>query len=182
MYFSDNRSGKVAAYLIIGALIGAGIAVLGTEVPGVTRTSVSTTTITTTGSPGPNTNIYAPDDAVELKGCSLSDRACTFQITNFDTMDGYGITLGRDGMCVTVTYTPASISSYVNEAAGCTASPSTYVANNGATTLVTAVFSDWSAAAGSNERPTVGESVWGCILYASGDGFGCLAFAGVFTP
>jgi len=176
-----GASGKVPIYILIGAIIGACLAVAGASVIGVTRTSVSTTTVTTTAPPGPNTNIYAPDDAVEVKGCSLSNKTCTFQITNFNMMDGYGITLGRDGMCVTVTYTPASVSSFVNEAAGCTASPSSYVANNGATTMVTAVFSDWSAAAGSIQGPAVGESIWGCILYTSGDGFGCLAFVGAFT-
>ncbi len=178
--------GKVLSVLLVGLIIGMAFAFFATSTAGVfgmTATVTTTSTVTTTAPPGSSTSVNAPDDGVDLEGCSLTTKTCTFLIQNFDLMDGYAITLGRDGMCVTATYTsPTSVSSFVNEDAGCTTpSNSTYIANNGATTVVTAVFSGWSPGAGSNEPPTAGQSIWGCILYTSGDGFGCLAFTGVFT-
>jgi hypothetical protein len=175
-----NGSTRVAIFLLIGVLIGAGLAVLGTSVAGVTRTSVRTTTITTTAAPGPDTSIAAPPDAVELTGCSISNDTCTFQITNFDLVDGFSITLSQSADCVDVTY--GSLGRLGgNAATSCTASPSNYVADNGASTSLTAFFPPWSGQPGLPPVPAVGMSVHGCIYYTSGYGFGCLAYAGVFT-
>lgn len=96
-------------------------------------------------------------------------------------MDGFSITLRQNAGCVDVTY--GSLGRLGgNAATSCVASPSNYVANDGASTSVAAFFPAWSGQPGLPPAPAVGLGVHGGIYYTSSNGFGCLAFAGAFTP
>jgi hypothetical protein len=166
------------AALLVAATFGAGYF--------AGRGAQQTETVTVTTSQTPTSGeIVGPTDGVDLTGCSISNKTCTFVITSLGQQSSLGITMDESNMpCVTLTYGSGSRYSS-NGAASCTYSPSNYISSvvvAGSTTTLTASFPPFDTLT----PPAVGQSVYGCIRYTAAIGsvtdYGCLAFLGVFTP
>lgn len=164
--------------LLVAAALGA------SYVAGRGAQQTETLTVTTSQTPAPG-EIVGPTDGVDLTGCSISNKTCTFVITNVVQPSSVGITMNETNMpCVDLMY--GSNGSYSgNGATNCTYFPSNYISSivvAGSTTTLTATFPPWD----TFRPPAVGQSVYGCIRYTTAIGsvteFGCLAFLGVFTP
>lgn len=164
--------------LLVAAALGAGY------VAGRAAQQTETLTLTTSQIPASG-EIVGPTDGVDLTGCSISNKTCTFVITGLGQLSSLGITMDETNMpCVTLMYGSGSRYSS-NGAASCTYSPSNYISSvvaAGTTTTLTAVFPPFDTLT----PPAVGQSVYGCIRYTAAVGSvtenGCLAFLGVFTP
>ena len=160
--------------LLVAATLGAGYF--------AGRGAQQTVTVTTSQTPSSG-EIVGPTDGIDLTGCSISNKTCTFLITNVVQPSSLGITLDETNPpCVTLTYnTGGSVDSFVTPGAtSCTYSPSNFISSTGGSITLTAVFPAFGP-----PSPKVGQSVYGCIRYTTTIGsvtdYGCLAFLGVFT-
>lgn len=144
-----------------------------TRLGGNTRiTETSTTTVATTVEETIPINY-----AVDLEGCSISNKTCTFQIMDV-TLPGGGqyASLGEGNPCLWLDYGPAN-AGVTDAASSCTVIPAAALTNGGSATMF-AKFQDF----GGGKGPVAGESLYGCIAEKWYNGTGCLVFLGNFTP
>ncbi len=155
--------------LIIGIIVGAGLTYLVTSTGGIARatmTSIEVSTVTNSTSV-----TISASYAVNLTGCSISNKTCTFLVSDVPQPGDHDITLAQGNQCLWLNFASTFVS-----ASGCVVSPS-QILSQGSSATIKATFLDWGT-----PSPTVGESVKGCITEKYAGSVGCLPFLGSFTP